>query len=300
MSDEQRINDLVREQILRALLEENDRQPPVVPAGGHEPAAQGDDLPLAKRVAQWLGVEVPLPPALQTWAPDRARASYLARSPARLGVGRAGVRYRTDTALSFLIDHAAARDAVSSDVDSGVLNSLQFVSLTSAAADKREFLVRPDLGRRLSQESAERAEKVGISGPAVQIAAVDGLSATALTVNLPLIIPPLLAAFQSMNIRTGTHFFVSNGRVAAGDDLARRTKADVLCLLVGERPGLKTAESMGAYITYMKVQHFNEAMRYVVSNIHKAGLPPVEAAAQIAELCQRALAEKKTGVDFSS
>jgi ethanolamine ammonia-lyase small subunit len=258
------------------------------------------DVKLAKRAAVWLGTSVASPGNPGAWSPAGTQQEYLASTPARLGVGRAGTRTRTTTSLDFLVDHAAARDAVASMVDPGVASALGFVPLASMAEDKRQFLARPDLGRRLSEESLKIVRQKATKSPQVQLAAVDGLSATALTVNLPLVVPALMAEFQRLGIRTGTPFVVHNGRVVAGDELARATGAEVLCLLVGERPGLKTAESMGAYVTFMKARNFNEAMRYVVSNIHKDGLKPDEAARQIAALCRKALDEKKTGVDFSS
>ncbi|MFH1530839.1 MAG: ethanolamine ammonia-lyase subunit EutC [Pseudomonadota bacterium] len=292
MSDETRIRDIVR-----LIVEEEAKARDTGPKAPIPRSAV--DAGLAKRVARWLGASLPLPPALGDWRPQTTREGYLAASPARLGVGRAGVRLRTDTALRFLADHAAARDAVASDIEASVIGSLGFVSLRSAAADKREFLVRPDLGRRLSNDSAAAVSKEAQRSPRVQIVAVDGLSATAINVNLPLVYPGLVAELGRRGIRTGTPVAVTNGRVAAGDHVARQTGAALLVTLVGERPGLKTAESMGVYITYMKVKRFNEAMRYVISNVHSAGLRPEEAVLQIADLCEKSLAEKKTGVDFS-
>jgi ethanolamine ammonia-lyase small subunit len=258
------------------------------------------DAGLAKRVARWLGAAMPLPPAAGSWTADTSRDCYLAATPARLGVGRAGVRLRTDTALGFQADHAAARDAVASELAFSVLTELGFVPVRSAASDKHQFLVRPDLGRRLSPEGAATVTREGQRAPRVQVVAVDGLSAAAINANLPRVWPVFLRELGRIGVRPGTPFAVSLGRVAAGDDVARRTNAELLVTFVGERPGLKTAESMGAYITYMRVPRFNEAMRVVVSNIHAGGLPPEEAAVQLAGICARALAEKRTGVDFSA
>ncbi len=290
-------DEIIAELVKSVAAEEANR----IPGTTRCPAGIGaQDLKLAKRAAVWLGTSVASFGNPAVWSPAGTRQEYLDSTPARLGVGRAGTRTRTVTSLDFLVDHAAARDAVGSTVDPGVASALGFVLLASMAEDKRQFLARPDLGRRLSEESLKIVRQKAARSPQVQLAAVDGLSATALTVNLPLVVPALMEEFSSLGIRTGTPFVVRNGRVVAGDELARATGAEVLCLLVGERPGLKTAESMGAYVTYMKARNFNEAMRYVVSNIHRDGLKPDEAARQIASLCRKALEEKKTGVDFSS
>ncbi len=255
-----------------------------------------EDVALAKRVAEWMGGKPPLPPALGTWRPAGDRAFYLGKTPARLGVGRAGTRVRTDTLLAFWADHAAARDAVWSDVDPDVAARLGLVPLRSAARDKREFLLRPDLGRRLDEESLAAVRAKGVKSPQVQVVAADGLSATALNVNLPRVLPVLTGELQRAGVRLGTPFVIRNGRVACGDDVARAVDADVLCLLVGERPGLKSAESLGAYVTWMRVRDFNESMRSVISNIHQGGLVPEAGARQVAALCLKALRERRTGV----
>jgi ethanolamine ammonia-lyase small subunit len=252
---------------------------------------------LATRVALWMGADLPMPPALGPWRKAGDAAFYRERTPARLGVGRAGTRYRTDTLLAFQADHAAARDAVVSDLDPAVLGRLGYLLIRSAAADKREFLIRPDLGRRLSESAEQELMARAQKGPQVQIVAADGLSAAAINVNLPLVHPALLLLLSQAGLRVGTPVAISNGRVAAADHVARITRADVLCLLVGERPGLKTAESMGVYVTYMKARDFNESKRSVISNLHAGGLPPEEGARQIAALVVRAFKEKRTGID---
>lgn len=274
----------------------SDHRQPLV---AHSPkrAEPPEEIALAKRVAAWTGKALPPAPVFGNWMAAGDRKFYLSRTPARLGVGRSGVRYRTQTVLSFLADHAAAKDAVLSGVDDQVVRQLGLSSLSSAAGNKQEFLLRPDLGRRLSDESRAIVEKEGIKSPQVQIVAADGLSATALSVNLPVVIPALTAELTRAGVRVGTPFVIANARVACGDGIAGITGAEVLCLLVGERPGLKSAESMGAYVTYMKVTDFNESMRSVVSNIHKGGLPPEQGAREVAALCLKALEEKRTGIE---
>jgi len=284
---------------------------PVVDRKGH-PAAQKapierpastaspEDTKLAKKVANWLGVEIPSTPWFGNWRPGGGRSFYVSRTPARVAVGRAGPRYRTDTILDFLTDHAAARDAVHSMMDEEVLKELGVIRIHSAAATKVEFLARPDLGRQLDTNASSVIAQTAVKSPQVQIVIGDGLSATAINVNLRHILPALEAQLRGQGVRLGTAIAIDNSRVVSGDHVARQVDADVLCMLVGERPGLKTAESMGAYVTYMKVESFNEAMRSMVSNIHRGGLDPATVGApQVAELCLKALREKKTGIEWS-
>jgi ethanolamine ammonia-lyase small subunit len=298
--DERELRELVRAVVVGAMSESsagNATGTGTPPAAFRERGVSPEDIKLAKKAAVWMGGGIPTPPALQRWHPAGDRSYYLGKTPARLGVGSAGLRYRTETILQFLSDHATARDAVASVVDPQVVASLGLVPLVSAAKDRTQFLRRPDLGRRLSDASREIVQKQAIRGPQVQFVAVDGLSATALSVNLPQMLPLLNKELAAAGVRMGTPFVVSLGRVVCADEIARLTGAEVLCLLVGERPGLRTAESMGAYVTYMKVRNFNEAMRNVISNIHSGGLPPTEAVPAIVQNVLRALRDKRTGVD---
>ncbi len=264
---------------------------------GHQTAPTPD--PLAHKVASWLGTPPQLPSASALWRPEGDRAHYLATTPARLGIGRVGTRYRTAAVLNFLRDHARARDAVASVIDDSVIRAHGLVPVPSAASDKRDFLLFPTRGRQLGPGAEEILRAKGVHGPQVQIVVADGLSATAINVNLPLVLPVILQEFQRAGVRVGTPFVVHNGRVAVGDPIARAVDAEVLCMLVGERPGLRTAESMGAYITYSRVRDLNESMRNMISNIHRDGLVPEEGARQVAALCMKALRDKRTGVDMT-
>lgn len=299
--DERELRELVRSVVVATMQERqaNPRGEDIKTPTKLQRPASPDDVKLAKKVAAWVGIQSPLPPILANFRPMGDRAFYLSRTPARLGVGRAGTRYRTETVLAFLADHAAARDAVASEVDPELIKRLQLVPLKSQAMDRAQFLKRPDLGRRLSEESVDVVRKEAIKSPQVQIVAADGLSAAALNTNLPIVLPILKSELERAGVRLGTPFVISLGRVACADEVARLTDAEVLCLLVGERPGLKTAESMGVYVTYMKVRKFTEALRNVISNIHRGGLAPEEGARQAAALCLRALKEKRTGVDIA-
>lgn len=301
--DERELRELVRAVIAEAASREaaasSASTSPVTPATSTTTATAlgGVGDPLAARVAAWVGRPLELPRPTGTFRPEGDRAFYMSTTPARLGVGRAGTRLRTETLLAFLADHAAARDAVWSSVDPELLARLGLVALRSAAADRREFLLRPDLGRRLAPEAAEQVRQQGRRGTRVQVVACDGLSAAALRANLPTLLPALAAELQRGGVEPAPAFFVEHGRMAVGDEVGRLVDAEVLCTIVGERPGLKTAESLGAYVTYLKVPEIHEARRSMISNIHAGGLPPAEGARQLAALCLRALAERRTGVE---
>jgi ethanolamine ammonia-lyase small subunit len=304
--DNKDLTDLIRRVVEKELGGAPEPKPEAGPPLEPAPRTRADDgvppekLQLARKAANWLGAELPPLPWFGSWRPTGDVRHYLSKTPARLGVGKAGFRFRTSTVLSFLTDHAAAKDAVQSDMDAGMFEELGVVPLISAAADKQQFLARPDLGRSLSPESADTVRQKGVKGPQVQLVVGDGLSSTAINVNLKRILPVVEAELKRQGVRLGTTFGISNSRVAAGDEVARLVEAEVLCMIVGERPGLKTAESMGAYVTYMKVPRLNEAMRFMISNIHAGGLPPAtEGARQIVDLCLKALRDKKTGVDMS-
>lgn len=254
---------------------------------------------LAARVAAWTGAPASfLAGPAAAWRPAKDRAGYLASTPARLGVGRAGTRYRTPTVLEFRADHAAARDAVRSEMPAELIEELGLVAVRSAAADKGEFLRRPDLGRRLCDEAVATIARECPKKPQVQIVVGDGLSATAIRVNLPRVLPALLRRFEEAKLRVGRTVYVHNARVAVADPVGRIVEAELICMLVGERPGLKSAESMGAYITYLAGRQLVEAQRSVVSNIHERGIPPEEGARRIAEVCLRGLAARGTGIDL--
>jgi ethanolamine ammonia-lyase small subunit len=295
--DERELRELVRTVIAEAASREATASATPADGAGPSTTASRPADPLAARVAAWAGRPPELPRPDGTFRPAGDRAFYLATTPARLGVGRAGTRLRTETLLGFLADHAAARDAVWSPVPPELLTQLGLLPLRSAAADRKQFLLRPDLGRKLAPEAAECVRQQGRRGTRVQLVACDGLSAAALRANLPALLPALVAELQRGGVEPAPVFFVEHGRMAAGDEVGRLTDAEVLCTIVGERPGLKTAESLGAYVTYLKVPKIHEARRSMISNIHAGGLPPVDGARQLAALCLRALVERRTGVE---
>ena len=220
------------------------------------------------------------------------------RTPARLGVGRAGARYKTATYLRFRADHAAAQDTVFSMVAEDYPGKNGYVPVKTLCKDKDEYLTRPDKGRRFDEENQAVLKKTLGDKPKVVLAVGDGLSSVAIETNAADCIQAIQAGLKGYGIETPTVPFVQFCRVGAGDHIGELTGCEVICLLVGERPGLVTAESMSAYITYQPRLGVAESKRTVVSNIHKGGTGAVEAGAHIAQLIHTILEKKASGVDL--
>lgn len=223
---------------------------------------------------------------------------YKRKTPARIGIGRAGTRYTTSTMLRFRADHASAQDAVFTDVSDEVLKENNLFSVQTKCNSKDEYITRPDLGRRLSEDAIKTLKERCKQNPIVQVYVSDGLSSTAVEANTKDILPALLNGLKSYGIDAGTPFFLKYGRVGASDDVAEVLGATVTCVLIGERPGLATAESMSAYITYKGYVGIPEAKRTVVSNIHSKGTPAIEAGAHIAHIIKKILDAKASGQDL--
>lgn len=219
-------------------------------------------------------------------------------TPARLGLWRAGTRYKTQSTLRFRADHAAAQDAVFSYVDEALVKEMNFVSVETLCHDKDEYVTRPDLGRQFSPEMCEIIKDNTTHGAKVQVVVGDGLSSAAIGANIKDIIPSIKQGLKMFNLDFDSVVFVKHARVPAMDKIGELTDADVVCLLIGERPGLVTAESMSAYIAYKPTVGMPEARRTVISNIHSGGTPAVEAGAYIAELIKNMLDKKKSGIDL--
>ena len=217
-------------------------------------------------------------------------------TPARLGCGRAGARYKTLTMLRFRADHAAAQDAVFSQVaeDFAVKNGLTPVQTRCESKD--EYLTRPDLGRCFDEENTAAIRAAVAGMPRVQIVVGDGLSSAACTANAMDCLSAIRDGLKLKGIELGQPLFVRYCRVGAGDAVGDITGCELVCMLVGERPGLATDRSMSAYITYRPHTGVSESARTVVSNIHDGGTPAVEAGAHIAELIDTILKRKVSGV----
>lgn len=217
---------------------------------------------------------------------------------ARIGIGRAGSRLKTASWLKLLADHAVAQDAVFVDVSEDFLKRMDLFTVQSAAETKEQFLTRPDLGRRLSAEGVQTVLEKCQKDVQVQILVVDGLSSTAIEANVADILPAISQGLKASGIKVGTPFFVKHGRVWVQDEVARLVNAEVVISLIGERPGLGTAESLSAYMIYCPNEKTVEADRTVVSNIHSGGIPPAEAGAHLVDLLKQILQAKASGVNL--
>ena len=228
---------------------------------------------------------------------DKAAFAHMKqRTPARLGSGRAGPRYKTLTMLRFRADHAAAQDAVFSEVDPDFAKRHQLLPAKTRCNDKEEYLSRPDLGRCFDEHNAKAIAGAIDTPPTVQIVIGDGLSTAAIEANAMDCCRALQDGLKVKNISTSQPIFVQYCRVGAGDAIGDITRCQVVCVLVGERPGLVTDKSMSIYITYQPHTGVSESSRTVISNIHAQGTPAVEAGAYAAELIEKILQRKVSGV----
>lgn len=221
------------------------------------------------------------------------------RTVARIGVGRAGVRPTTASLLSFRTDHAAACDAVREALDPDFPRQLGCtLELRTRASDRDEYLLRPALGRLLDPGSKDDLTN-SVSACDVLVAVGDGLSSAAVKAQAPRLVPVLLQALRDEGIAAvAGPVFVHGARVGVMNDLGEATKARAVALLVGERPGLSTAESLSIYMGFEPREGKSDADRNLLSNIHVTGIQPEEAARTAASWIAAMLRQGLSGVAF--
>ena len=215
---------------------------------------------------------------------------------ARVCSGRSGPRPRTTTLLRFLADHSRSKDTVLKEISADWVARAGLFEVQSQISDKDEYLTRPDKGRLLSDAAIEEVQQKCQKNPQVQVVVSDGLSTDAITANLDEILPPLLKGLKNANIDVGTPFFVRYGRVKIEDQIGELLGAQLVILLIGERPGLGQSESLSCYLVYAPTKATVEAERTCLSNIHRGGTPPVEAAGVIVDLAKQMLTQKVSGI----
>lgn len=222
-------------------------------------------------------------------------------TPARVALGRAGVSLPTQALLAFALDHARARDAVHAAFDtSAVIAGLRDLGLSgllvaSQARDRKTYLRRPDMGRRLDQASQRLLAGAGKAGR-LAIVIGDGLSPTAVHAHAIELLRRLVPLLGTDHVGIGQVAVAAGARVALGDEIGELLGARMVVVLLGERPGLSAPDSLGAYLTIAPRIGLTDAHRNCVSNIHGAGLGYDEAAFKIAWLVREALARGTTGV----
>lgn len=223
--------------------------------------------------------------------------SFLRRATAaRIALGRIGNSLPTRRVLEFALAHAEAQDAVHETLDAERLSRelAQFapVIVMSRAADRQDYLQRPDLGRVLAAESRRVLTRDSFD---VCIVTADGLSARATATHAPLLVRALRSYLH--DLRLAPLVIATQARVALGDEIADALSATLVIMLIGERPGLTSADSLGAYLTYApRPGETRDSERNCVSNIRPDGLPIEAAARLIGSLMRLALARKLTGI----
>jgi ethanolamine ammonia-lyase small subunit len=224
-----------------------------------------------------------------------------AATPARIGLAQAGASIATRDHLAFQLAHARARDAVHEPLDPGALverrreRGLDAMQLHSAAADRSTYLARPDFGRRLDDASRARLAAM-VRGHDLVFVLADGLSARAVESHAVPLLDESLPRLHRDGWRIGPVAVVEQGRVAIGDEIGSILGAALVCVLIGERPGLTSPDSLGAYLTWQPAIGRTDAERNCLSNIRPAGMPYPEAAQRLAHLCIQARRRRCTGI----
>jgi ethanolamine ammonia-lyase small subunit len=222
---------------------------------------------------------------------------------ARIALGRTGVSMPNKESLSFKMAHANARDAVHEKMDTYFLiNQLRslnhaIIQLQSQASDRAQYLLRPDLGRKLDKVSISKInEEIHQEKFDICIIISDGLSATAIHKNVSLFLHALFPLLQQLSYKLSPIFLVEQGRVAISDEIGSISNSKLSIILIGERPGLSSPDSLGIYLTYEPKVGNTDAMRNCISNIREKGLSYSDAAHKLTLLINEAFHIQMSGV----
>jgi ethanolamine ammonia-lyase small subunit len=236
---------------------------------------------------------------LQDW-PEIIRR-VRAKTPARVLVGRAGAAYRTATQMELRLAHAAARDSVRAEFDMETAFTKEFVAQTNLfqvqtqAGSKDEYLLRPDLGRKFGADARSKILKRCPTGVRLQVAVGDGLSVTAVSTQVSTLLPLLIKGAVAQGWSLGQPFAIRYCRVGILNDIGELLSPEVTVLLIGERPGLATSDSLSAYLAYRPHPLHTDANRNLISNIHARGVTPQTAADRILNLARQMIASQTSG-----
>jgi ethanolamine ammonia-lyase small subunit len=242
------------------------------------------------------------PPPAPGSAEDEAWAGLRRLTAARIGLARSGASLATGPLLEFRLAHARARDAVHARLDEERLRAdlaalgLPVLTVATPVADRPQYLMRPDLGRRLAPDADAVLHGHAGSGHDVALVITDGLSARAVERHAVPLLAALLPQLQAGGWRVAPLTLVRHGRVAIGDAVAQQLAARMVAVLIGERPGLSAPDSMGAYLTWQPGPHTTDANRNCISNIRPEGINPAGAAFKVMHLMRAMQAREMSGV----
>ncbi len=221
-------------------------------------------------------------------------------TPSRILTGRTGTRYLTASYLGLRADHAIALDAVDSEIEEGWAEKQGYISLRSRATGHQHFLLHPDEGRRLDDASKARCEKEASRGVDIQLIAGDGLSAIALEENGPPLIKAMSTTLSAAGFKVGKPLFVKFARIGVQDEIGVLTQAKATIIIVGERPGLGTGDSLSIYTAFGPKLGQDNAEKDCISNVRQLGFVPERAAAKCTELMKKTFAAGGGGVKLIS
>lgn len=278
------LTQLVRKIVLD-VVKEQDQQKPLEPAPLPRHAS-----PLVQRARK------PLPPPRHPGEVKGLKDT----TPSRILTGRTGTRYLTSSYLGLRADHAIALDAVDSEIADGWAEQQGWVSLRTRATDHAHFLLYPDEGRRLDDASRAKCEKEADRGVDIQLITGDGLSAIALEENGPPLVKALQSTLAAAGFRVGKPLFVKFARIGVQDEIGVITQAKATIIMVGERPGLGTGDSLSIYTAYGPKLGQDNAEKDCISNVRQLGFPPERAAAKCTELMKSTFAAGGGGVKLVS
>jgi ethanolamine ammonia-lyase small subunit len=272
---------------LRRRIEAEDPMPPPPPV----PA-----IPLPPRRVFPAPLSASAAPRLAPHARGRFAQRAGERTTALVGIGRVGTRYATDVVLQFQAELAVARQAVAAVLPDGWAEAHQLLPLRSRVRDHHQFLLRPDLGRRLDDASRELCAGRARRGVDVQPILADGLSAVAcMGSGIPLL-KHFTAACEARGFSVGTPMCARFARVWLEDEIGEIAGARVAAILLGERPGLGTGDGLSAYLVYEPRIGKTDSDRNMMSNIHARGTPPEQAARRLAMLAGAMIEQRTSGV----
>jgi len=314
------IRDIVKEVLSDVLKKELGAEPSTPKIS----KASNDKRTLAKEnIARWLGhgmgLRAPVPqsvaplpkinaphpenePGTRSLVPHARKPEKLEEmlqtTPARVGVWRAGTRYLTKVGLKLRADHAVAKDAVYTELTKGFAEGQGWVPLETKATSKEEFLLRPDLGRKLCDASLKIVQEKAIKNPDIQITVADGLSSWAAERYAVPMVKELVRLCAEKGYSVGTIFCVHYSRIAIQDVIGEAVNAKVSMILLGERPGLGSGDSLSNYIVYGPKIGIVNARKSMISNIHPAGHKPEEAAKLTMYMIEKMFEQKISGVEL--